>query len=339
MIGVIVVMLIILELGFYGLASMYEANNKGTHDPRIDSDIYKDVNWAEDYYKEFDDSFNAEYFQYAGYKRLPNFNGTYINIDSNSLRKTINRCNNSNATKIFMFGGSTMWGSGSRDVGTIPSHLSKQMCKAGYNVEVTNFGESGYTSSQEVIRFQMELKKGNIPDIVIFYDGVNDVYSTYQNEIAGLPQNVINRKQDFNSRERYNLFPNFFKGMNKISKNNFARISNDTLNNDTADVYGNNIKLIKSLENDYGFKSYFFWQPSIYTKQILSYAEMADILRFVAVDKDYNNVTKLINNYNVTNLAHVFNFESQTFYLDWCHISEDGNSVVAKKITEVITNE
>ena len=39
------------------------------------------------------------------------------------------------------------------------------------NVNITNFGESGYVNTQEVIYLFLQLqRKNNIPDIVVFYD-------------------------------------------------------------------------------------------------------------------------------------------------------------------------
>ena len=37
------------------------------------------------------------------------------------------------------------------------------------------------------------------PDVVVFYDGINDVMATVQNGRAGLPQNEANREEDFRS--------------------------------------------------------------------------------------------------------------------------------------------
>jgi hypothetical protein len=37
-----------------------------------------------------------------------------------------------------------------------------------------NFGESGFVSTQSVIQLMQELQSGNIPHLVIYYDGVND---------------------------------------------------------------------------------------------------------------------------------------------------------------------
>lgn len=53
-------------------------------------------------------------------------------------------------------------------------------------------------STQVVIALLLQLQKGQIPDLVIFYDGVNDMYSAYQQKVAGLPENEFNRVKEFN---------------------------------------------------------------------------------------------------------------------------------------------
>ncbi|MER3445854.1 MAG: hypothetical protein C4291_03015 [Candidatus Dadabacteria bacterium] len=79
-----------------------------------------------------------------------------------------------------MFGGSTMWGTEARDDFTIPSILSKKLWRRGIRCDIVNFSGSGYVSTQEVIALLIELQRGNIPNLVIFYDGINDTYSAYQ---------------------------------------------------------------------------------------------------------------------------------------------------------------
>ena len=54
---------------------------------------------------------------------------------------------------------------------------------------VTNFGETGYVSTQNLIALMLELRAGRRPDVVVFYDGVNDTYSAYSQQRAGLPHN------------------------------------------------------------------------------------------------------------------------------------------------------
>ena len=100
--------------------------------------------------------------------------GKYINIDASGVRKTVKDPNVKGGKKIFMFGGSTLWGHGSPDESTIPSIVQSHL---GDAYEVYNFGEDGFVSTQELNYLLYQLSLGNIPDAVIFYDGVNDGYA------------------------------------------------------------------------------------------------------------------------------------------------------------------
>ena len=65
-------------------------------------------------------------------------------------------------------------------------------------VEVRNLSELGYVSTQEVIGLYRELQEGYRPDVVIFYDGVNDTTSAVLSGQAGVTTNEINRHDEFN---------------------------------------------------------------------------------------------------------------------------------------------
>ncbi len=79
---------------------------------------------------------------------------------------------------IFVFGGSTTLGGGVNDEETIPANLQELLRQAHEDsrIHVYNFGVGAYFSSQEVTYFQNQLRYGNVPDIVIFIDGLNDFY-------------------------------------------------------------------------------------------------------------------------------------------------------------------
>ena len=77
---------------------------------------------------------------------------------------------------IFFFGGSTSFGVGPYWA-TVASYLQDRMNKSdavGRPVKVYNFGRSGYFTGQEVILFQRLLTNGHVPDMVVFFDGLND---------------------------------------------------------------------------------------------------------------------------------------------------------------------
>lgn len=358
-ISIIILLLAVIELSSFALVKVYESQKAdstwflegGGTNPQPNSDFFLNESNAKKYFIEFQESGKAEYYPYLGYRRLPNYSGDYINLDENSIRKTINKCEKaSKKIKIFMFGGSTMWGTGARDEGTIPSLLSNELCKNDIQAEVTNFGEDGYVNTQEMIKLQLELRNGNIPDIAIFYDGVNDVYSSFQTFIvghdeAGLPQNNENRIKDFNSRDRFNLvsvFPNFYRILHSKktmgifgSENQLDRNINPQLINETANIYLNNIRMIKSFEKEYDFKSFFYWQPTIYTKSIRTEAEknISDNSNQLA-DMFIQTSKEAVKSKDVRDLTQIFNNINSTIYFDWCHISEKGNGIIAKDMAE-----
>src|SRR5262249_50473552 len=132
------------------------------------------------------------------------FQGTYLNNDERGLRRTWNRADgavDSSAgppKEVYVFGGSAVYGQGARDAWTIPSCLARNLAQRGLNVRVTNHGQSGYVSTQEMIAALLQLQAGHRPEVVVFYDGVNDTYSALLESDIGVPQNESNRRQEFN---------------------------------------------------------------------------------------------------------------------------------------------
>jgi hypothetical protein len=93
--------------------------------------------------------------------------------------------------KVFAFGESTMWGTGSPDWGTIPANLQKGFEKLRQGpVCVMNFGESAYTSTQDVITLLLQLQSGNIPDVVLFYSIGGDIGAAYETGRVGVHANI-----------------------------------------------------------------------------------------------------------------------------------------------------
>ena len=145
-------------------------------DPRASSPFYRSEPWAAQYWREFLLSRQTRYHSFVLYRRAP-FKGETINIDQEGIRLTPGADCHPRAFKVFAFGASTMWGTGSPDWGTIPSYLQMGIEKLKNGpICVVNFGESGYMSTQSVITLMLQLQSGNIPNLTLFFDGVNDIY-------------------------------------------------------------------------------------------------------------------------------------------------------------------
>jgi lysophospholipase L1-like esterase len=101
--------------------------------------------------------------------------------------------------RIYMFGASTLFGLGARDAHTIPAYLGREIGeKTRCAVEVKNFGQVGYVTTQDVIALLRHLHRGDVPGLAIFYGGANEVYSAIGSGDAGIPQNEDNRRREFN---------------------------------------------------------------------------------------------------------------------------------------------
>ena len=300
---------------------------------------------------------------YLHYRFKP-MQGKHNTIYANGQRKTINPSLKDSATaiKIFCFGGSTMYSSGARDEHTIPSELAHLIHKnfPDQNVEVTNFGCHGYTRATENIQLQRELVKKNIPNIVIFYDGVNEVISAHQNNAAGSPTNAYNRKKEFKIAHSYkkrikllvkssNLYRFITTMQRKIySGSSYIKLTarNDSLAINIAENYMGFVQLSKNLEAAYGFKVFNFMQPHIYSKEILSEAEKGYFQEQQYYENlytlAYENVRKdslMINDATFVDISNAFDGEEKTIYFDFCHTGEYGNQLVAAKMFSAIKPE
>lgn len=184
MVGITILLLCCLEGGLSLAFLIKDRFSASDLDPRARADTYSDPTWVKDYYKELRRSSAAQWRPYVYWRRKP-YHGNHINIDANGIRltpltKPLQQESRTPVT-IFMFGGSTLWGTGVRDAFTIPSIFAKELQNKGVAAEVINFGETGYVSTQEVITLLLQLQKRQLPDFAIFYDGVNDMYSAYSN--------------------------------------------------------------------------------------------------------------------------------------------------------------
>ena len=139
---------------------------------------------------------------YVYFRQKP-FTGKTITIGSDGLRATWEApspalLDQRPRVKLLMLGGSSLWGFGARDDETIPSRVARDLEQRGWHVELKNLSEIGYVSTQELVALFRELQAGYRPDVVIFYDGVNDTTSALLEREAGLTTNEVNRRQEFN---------------------------------------------------------------------------------------------------------------------------------------------
>jgi len=333
-----------------------------------------------------------------------------VNIDREGLRRTPEldtvKVQKSERLEVFMFGGSTTWGANVSDRETIPAHLNWIMQKDGVPSSVRNFGQIGYVSTQECIALLRECQRGNVPDIAVFYDGVNDVASLQQHCRAGLSINSVNRRDEFNLSlrgttgqhikqivrnsaiatllvsdqprsldpviggamwqqhiddrradpkviERIERIMNSADNSEGTARERVAQLLVEDKALELLSYYSATIRMIRAIGDEYGFETWFFWQPVIFTKKHLSPEEQDILIEeggseliYIAV---YNALLKIINVpdgpnketlaplHRVVYLGNAFEQEGwndKQAFLDLCHVTSDANELIARLIWE-----
>ena len=280
---------------------------------------------------------------------------------SSTLRDTKNHCENHNENiEIHVYGGSTTWGSRTEYNETYSSYLSKILCDKGFNVNIKNYGQLSYTNTQEFIKFILGVKNGNVPNIVIFYDGVNDMPSEpglqFEQKTKDVVRDILDNSRFLPSVHR--LLSNFFKTIgfkekSEIDKhtNYFQIFDRHKLQYNSEDEkqllivsnYINNVEFIKSLEKIYNFTSLFYWQPHLGTKQTYSEEEEKSLnMKYIKRDlesyeKSYNLTINIIREHKyVSDLTNLFDNVSETIYHDDCHKNIIGNQILAQRMARDI---
>jgi len=349
-------------------------------DFRIKADTYADPSWAARYYKEIEEIERKRTLRWRSYvywRRTPR-RGEYININPDGLRKTINGAEHEETSptmKVFMFGGSTMWGLGAGDDSTIPSIFAKGVNNKGVGCEVVNFGQYAYVSTQGVIELALQLQKGNIPDAVIFYDGVNDTFSAFQLGVPGLPHGETYREKEFGLLDLEGRELKTSAAQTAIRQLSTVRFLNGALKNfglrsddiqsipltyekpisdkgalarAAVETYFNNIRLVQALSKEYGFKCLFYWQPVIYLKQHLTKYEGESLdldFNYPGMKEFYLDTYALLRRRAADlkgaaafhDISSIFNDVREPIYVDFNHMGEKGNSLVARRMVEDFT--
>ena len=283
------------------------------------------------------------------------YRGKYVNIDAGGVRRTV-KSPKPGARKVFMFGGSTMWGTGSPDSHTIPSLLQRRL---GDGYDVYNFGEDGYVWAQELNYLLKRLADGDVPQIAIFYDGVNDGSAgIYSPGIPRDPESIrlewqkwrASKKQGFvTSAYLHSYYPRFGEFLRRklglAPKYRWAKwdakVEPHVEENvaKVIDYYVANVRQVKALAREYGFQAFFFWQPhllSLTRRKFACEEEMIAGESRVLVRSQhllYVRAKKQLSGRGedgIFFLGDILDDVDEPLYIDWCHPGPDGNEVVAE---------
>lgn len=357
LIGLILLMdfssLLILDTG-----KLYKNNFDKVNDEIVQSFVqlpnYEKVEWAKKHFEEFFD-LDAKYYAYYGWRRLP-YQGTTVNVDKQGIRYTPNKTAlDSNLPQMVFLGGSTIWGTGVNDENTIPSLFSKQ----SNQYQVLNYGESGYNAYQSYQFFQIKVIEGLQPKLVISYDGVNNSPVKYKSFFSTARERQIAdrmRGADTSPEGGTPTLKTHFLGPTKaLIKKLFAADKRATGKILTFTPKRNREAAIELLESWLitkrlcdAIQSDFICilQPNIFVgKPITDYLpKKKKSIKFKNGFDYYKIVLELLETKRYKILKNHFIDMTNAFdhipylYIDYCHVSTEGNQIIANKINSYLKN-
>ncbi|MGB1286992.1 MAG: SGNH/GDSL hydrolase family protein [Aggregatilineales bacterium] len=265
-------------------------------------EYYQAQEWGDTHWNEITllGARTRDYEPFVIWRNQP-YEGETVNIDERGLRVTTDiECEDEDAYQVFVFGGSTIWGIGSPDEFTIPSYLQRELSDLRDEpVCVTNYGESGFVQTQQLIELIEQLQRGNVPDRVIFYDGANDIFAAYQNNNPYVHHNVyeiaqrlegVPQDEDPNEDDGFSFEDSRFL-MWMLNDTNIGQwlmaqippperdasgividnpegaaipVDIDYLSEKVVEVYMTNYTILETLAAQYDFAFDVYWQPVIY---------------------------------------------------------------------------
>ena len=371
--GLLLVLVLLIEFvpnAWQRLSRLMRYRRSGRPDSAAVADAQEGADWAIGYFDEFGRAVRVDWRPYVGWWQRP-FRGAYVTLDQRGLRPTPGEERTDPGTvHILCFGGSTMMGMGARDDRTIPAILAARLGELGHHVAVTNYGQLGHNSTQELITLQQLLRAGTEFDIALFYDGANDLAAAEQTGRAGGPLNEQRRRAEFNlllDERRPDLFaiaalsaiPRTLRRLRQLTgaalrgplpepEADLSGVDLRRLAGEVLDTYFANQRMVRLLAAEYRFRPIFYWQPMITTKQVKSADEQrfeADHTRSVIARRalneaaigEYRRRIHVAGTADTVDLSALFDEVAPPVYIDMVHLSEAGNLAIAEAMVPSLT--
>lgn len=327
-----------------------------------DLPVFYGHEWRWEVFREYSDVTKYQYRPYYVWSLHPYQSATFT-VDSAGKRKVLPppRGYVEDPTHVFLFGGSTMVGMGVPDAWAIPSLLQDRV---GGAYRLYNFATPAFVAEQSLHRLVVELARGNIPDVVIFYDGINDACAgTYSPAEPWVHQYIKKYRNVYEDnwtriyrwggesslrRLLQGIRRRIFGGLHErvAFEQNELRARIPELAKQTLEAYEGSIEAVRHISDAYGFETYFFWQPVLFWKrgktpehEQREIEKNSPVLREGVMAVYAEATGQLAEKERVYVLADMFEEVDQPLYWDWAHLGPLGNELVAERIHETLHNE
>ena len=142
----------------------------------VRSEAMDPFNSSEEQRNFFSEVLDYKSYTYKAFVEWKNteFKGKHLTIDSYGRRVTGHESKYHQAPTIRFFGGSTTWGFGVADESTIPALIGSKD-----KLNTVNYAEQAYNSRQSLNSLIENISDIHKGDVIIFYDGVNDIANCF----------------------------------------------------------------------------------------------------------------------------------------------------------------
>ena len=279
----------------------------------------------------------------------PNQHGPTLNINSYGFRGPELQNGDPDKTfRIFMVGGSTTFAIRAiSDQHTIPGYLQENFNQInGFKkIEVVNAGFPGIRSADE-----LQLIKNKIvnmdPDMIIIYDGVNDVRVPYNSTRIHSVVNELGNiyKKYFSFFETIRVFDRMIERSGPNMGPTQKIPIDESTSQEKAILWKNNLSAICKIGKQKDFDTVIILQPFLGTgNKILTEHEKTtyEILEHSEVVRAYqffSNEFEDLKNYciHTIDLMNIFDDIQGSVYYDGAHLRHEYNKAVADRIFEEI---
>jgi lysophospholipase L1-like esterase len=269
------------------------------------------------------------------------------------------------AKHIWILGGSTARGDGVPYQQTMPSNLALRLNEPGKRqpVLVINFGENTFNSVMETKYLQkLLMQSSRPPDLVVFYDGVND--SIYFNEYRiPDPHYAYRRLQGPIESYRRSVF-GLLKPLTAALYTSFTLETYDRLSHTVTSLDPDDPALreagvaiqrryahVQRMSASYGAKLLVFWQPLLWVEtdkvnpSVTEQEKELAIMKGVTFLKARRNIattygvlaTHLREQPYFVNFQNILTSRTQPAYSrDGIHLNAEGNHLVAEAMARVL---
>jgi hypothetical protein len=310
--------------------------------------------WFEDLMQE-QATVRARYWPFVGWRAQPR-PGPLMTIGSDGNRVVPGASCETGAYRVLVLGGSTVFGFGVPDWGTLPAYLQQALAsRLQRPICVRNLGQLAWSSTQDAIALLRELQDGERPDLVIFYQGYNDVTTGGNDGVGlgtsgGVDYDGARAQDEVTEHTGRTALAEFLRGTGLGQVATGLRAWLEPAQPDPPSpltpesvlrAYSVSVDAARGLADAAGAKTWFFWQPTILTRsgpvtpsemQVLSNVGTAPSLREL-VKQTYAEVEREAGNLGVVFLGHLFDTPTKaSVYMDECHLWPEGNAAVAERI-------